>query len=400
MIVLFKRREPELLHQALFKSFPAIYTLPRVPLPARTHILYQFTWHLTSTPILCLLIWNFNCCNGMKMPSLSLHRFQANIFISSCSVSIPILYSTFNMFLQKLFPNQYNFWLVVFVALGTIATAYGLSIIGSTVGQPSFYTYFNLPQQGEPGYGHTVNMIAALNGVNSGGAFVGCLIHAWASEKYGWKRTMQLGCIILIIGGALCGGSVHLGMLIFGRTIAGLGSGILACVVPMYQAEISTPETRGAMVCVTGISYGLGNGLAGWIGFACFHMSPESPAASFAWRFPLSFQVLFPLVVLVGSSPVPFSPRWLLFQGRRQEALDIVRRLHRTPDDVDDIKGRTEFYLMDKQCEMEKAIKVRPFEIFRTPTNRRRALVSFLVMWGNQARDHLPVPTPFSYSPR
>ena len=193
---------------------------------------------------------------------------------------------------------------------------------------------------------------------------------------------------------------MHLGMLIFGRTIAGLGSGILACVVPMYQAEISTPETRGAMVCVTGISYGLGYGLAGWIGFACFHMSPESPSASFAWRFPLSFQVLFPLVVLAGSGPVPFSPRWLLFQGRRQEALDIVRRLHRTPDDVDDIKGRTEFYLMEKQCEMDKAIKVRPFEIFRTPSNRRRALVSFLVMWGNQARDHLLVPTLFSFSPR
>lgn len=288
------------------------------------------------------------------------------------------------MFVQKLFVNQYNLWLVVFVALGTISTAYGLAIIGSTVGQPSFYRYFDLPQQGQPGYDYTTNMIAALNGVNSAGAFIGCLVHAWTSEKYGRKRTMQIGCIILIIGGAICGGAAHIGMLIVGRAIAGLGSGILGCVVPMYQAEVSTPETRGAMVCTTGISYALGYSLAGWMGFACFHMSEDSPAAAFAWRFPLSFQVLFPLIVLAGSRAIPYSPRWLLFQGRRQEALDIVRRLHRTPDDAEDVNGRTEFYLMEKQCEMDKSIKVRPFEIFRTPANRRRALTAFLLMWGNQ----------------
>lgn len=47
--------------------------------------------------------------------------------------------------------NAYNLWVVVFVALGTISTAYGLAIIGSTVGQPNFYTYFNLAAAGEPG---------------------------------------------------------------------------------------------------------------------------------------------------------------------------------------------------------------------------------------------------------
>jgi hypothetical protein len=33
--------------------------------------------------------------------------------------------------------NTYNLLVVIFVALGTLATAYGLAIIGSTVGQPS-----------------------------------------------------------------------------------------------------------------------------------------------------------------------------------------------------------------------------------------------------------------------
>lgn len=33
--------------------------------------------------------------------------------------------------------NAFNLWVVVFVALGTLSTAYGLAIIGSTVGQPN-----------------------------------------------------------------------------------------------------------------------------------------------------------------------------------------------------------------------------------------------------------------------
>ncbi len=68
--------------------------------------------------------------------------------------------------LHKIIVNPYNLWVVVFVALGTISTAYGLAIIGSTVGQPNFYTYFNLATAGEPGYDQTTNMVGALYGIN------------------------------------------------------------------------------------------------------------------------------------------------------------------------------------------------------------------------------------------
>jgi MFS family permease len=55
-------------------------------------------------------------------------------------------------------------------------------------------------------------------------------------------------------------------MFLVGSFIAGWGAGMLACVVPMYQAEVSMPETRGTMVCVTGIAYAFGYTLAGWLG--------------------------------------------------------------------------------------------------------------------------------------
>ena len=136
--------------------------------------------------------------------------------------------------LNKLIVNTYNLWVVVFVAMGVLTTAYGLAVIGSTVGQPSFYTYFGFATAGEPGYAHTTNLIGGLNGVNSAGAIVGCILSAWSADKYSRKYTMLMGCVVLAIGGALCAGAVDYGMFLVGRFIAGLGAGVLACVVPMY----------------------------------------------------------------------------------------------------------------------------------------------------------------------
>ncbi|KIW06943.1 uncharacterized protein PV09_02604 [Verruconis gallopava] len=286
--------------------------------------------------------------------------------------------------LNHIIVNAYNLWVVVFAAIGTISTAYGLAIIGSTVGQPNFYSYFGLATASEPGYSHTTNIIAALNGVNSGGAIVGCVVNVWSAEKFGRKWTMIGGCVVLIIGGALCSGSVNIAMFIVGRGIAGLGSGILACVVPMYQAEVSTPETRGAMVSVTGIAYALGYCLAGWLGYACSFMSGSDKHAQFAWRFPLSFQCFFPLLFLIGQRFVPYSPRWLLSQGRRDEAFSVLCNLHKTKSDPHNIRAREEFYLIEKQYEMDASLPNGWFELFRTPSNRKRALMGFLLMFGNQ----------------
>lgn len=53
------------------------------------------------------------------------------------------------------------------------------------------------------------------------------------ADRFSRKRTMLLGCAILVIGGGLNGGSVTIPMFAVGRLVAGVGSGVLAVVVPM-----------------------------------------------------------------------------------------------------------------------------------------------------------------------
>lgn len=57
--------------------------------------------------------------------------------------------------------------------------------------------------QGEPGYGgKTTNAIATANGLYSAGGAVGSLFIMWSATTLGRKRSIQLGAILAIIGGA------------------------------------------------------------------------------------------------------------------------------------------------------------------------------------------------------
>jgi len=154
----------------------------------------------------------------------------------------------------------------------------------------------------------------------------------------------------------------------------------------MYQAEVSTPESRGFMVSMHGIMFAMGYSLSAWIGFGCFFLTMSGSHSSFAWRFPLAFQAAPAILLLIASPWLPFSPRWLLQQNRSDEAHDVIRKLHHNPRDAHETTATKEFYQMKKQLELDRQISANTgaFDIFKGGPNRRRALVGFTLMFGNQ----------------
>jgi hypothetical protein len=87
---------------------------------------------------------------------------------------------------------------------------------------------------------------------------------------------------------------------------------------------------------------------------------------------------------MLGASFIPYSPCWLLAQNRREEAFKIVCNLHATKTDTQNLKAREEFYLIEKQYELDASLTNHSFELFRTAPNRKRAFMGFLLMFGNQ----------------
>lgn len=88
-------------------------------------------------------------------------------------------------------PNAFNLAVVVYVALGSTACSYGLAILGSTIGQPSFFRSLNLAQQGEPGYDRTANLFGAFNGVSSAGACLGAIFNSWSVSRHDIHKELS-----------------------------------------------------------------------------------------------------------------------------------------------------------------------------------------------------------------
>lgn len=50
-----------------------------------------------------------------------------------------------------------------------------------------------------------------------------------------------------------------------------------------------------------------------------------------AWRFPLAFQIVFSLIISSTILSLPESPRWLVMQGRDDDAMSVLEALNDTP---------------------------------------------------------------------
>jgi MFS family permease len=137
--------------------------------------------------------------------------------------------------------NGYNFIIAFFVGLGSFTYGFDSAIVGSVIGLPSFYSYFNFEYTSS--YGSSI--IGANNGVYAGGGAIGCWIVNWLSDKLGRRLAIQIIAAICIVSAALQAGSVHIAMFLVGRFLNGVGVGMINCTVPTYISEIAPAAQRG-----------------------------------------------------------------------------------------------------------------------------------------------------------
>lgn len=55
--------------------------------------------------------------------------------------------------------------------------------------------------------------------------------------------------------------------------------------------------------------------------------SSQADPSSFAWRWPIAFQGVFLVIILIALPVLPESPHWLAQHDRLEEAVDIFARL-------------------------------------------------------------------------
>jgi sugar porter (SP) family MFS transporter len=173
-----------------------------------------------------------------------------------------------------------------------------------------------------------LNLSTFMVSVVTATVVLGQLFGAFAAGRItntiGRKRTMVAVALGYVIFAALQGLSPNEWFLIVARFLLGFTIGVSIVTAPAYIAESSPRSVRGSMIVTFQIATVLGIAVAYFVGAAL--------AGTESWRLILSLSAIPALIVLLLVLRLPDTPRWALMNGRREEALDLVRR---TELDVD-----------------------------------------------------------------
>lgn len=143
---------------------------------------------------------------------------------------------------------------------------YDQGVLGGLVSYPGFLSAIDNPSAGYLG------TIVALFNI---GCLVGCVVSAVFGNRLGRKNAITLGCVIMVIGGAVQASTYSASQLIAGSIISGIGNGMLnilkmrllrsmdsmlifrfaivginTSTVPVYVSETSRTAVRGRSLAI------------------------------------------------------------------------------------------------------------------------------------------------------
>ncbi|KAL6901132.1 general substrate transporter [Trichoderma evansii] len=179
-----------------------------------------------------------------------------------------------------------------------------------------------LEQFGHPSDSKTGIIVSCYNL----GCFSGCFS---LGEKLGRRKTIWVAMAVVIVGATLQATAFTIPHLVIGRVITGMGTGIKTSTVPMYQSELCDRKSRGRLVSAEVLFVAVGIVFAYWFDFGMSFVG-----GAIAWRFPIAFQIIFAIVVIILVFALPESPRWLFNHGYESEAIEVLCTVYdKQPED-------------------------------------------------------------------
>ncbi|TRY92326.1 hypothetical protein DNTS_029283 [Danionella cerebrum] len=219
-------------------------------------------------------------------------------------------------------------------------------------------------------YSITVS-IFAIGGL-AGSLTVGMLV-----TRFGRKGTLVYSTVLVFIAGGLMGSSRMCGspeMVIIGRFITGIHSGIALSVVPMYLGEIAPKNLRGFLGLVPSIFICIGVFIAQILGLH------ELLGKEEYWPLFLSLVVVPTFIQLMLLPWFPESPRYLLIEKRNVHATITALKWYRA-------KGNIQVEVEEMQEEQRSLCSVKTIsvlELFRDPSVRWQLITVIVVNAGMQ----------------
>ena len=160
------------------------------------------------------------------------------------------------------------------------------------------------------------------------GAMGGAVASGWLADRISRRRTKLISGVVYVVGALGSAFAVNVPMLIGFRFLLGLAVGTASFVSPMYISELAPPRARGGLTSFNQLAVTIGIAVSYLVDFA-FHDVAGN------WRWMLGVAAVPGAALAIGMLTVPYSPRWLVQQGRTDQARRVLTRLREGDPNAD-----------------------------------------------------------------
>uniref|UniRef100_A0A1A7XNN5 Solute carrier family 2 (Facilitated glucose transporter), member 1b n=1 Tax=Iconisemion striatum TaxID=60296 RepID=A0A1A7XNN5_9TELE len=196
-------------------------------------------------------------------------------------------------------------------------------------------------------------------------------------NRLGRRNSMLAANVLAFIAAALMGFSKLASsweMLIIGRFVIGLYSGLSTGFVPMYVGEVSPTALRGALGTLHQLGIVVGILIAQVFGLEVIMGNSD------LWPLLLGFTFIPAVIQCILLPLCPESPRFLLInKNEENKAKTILKKLRGTTDVSADMQE-----MKEESRQMMREKKVTILELFRSPLYRQPLLIAVVLQLSQQ----------------
>jgi SP family arabinose:H+ symporter-like MFS transporter len=155
------------------------------------------------------------------------------------------------------------------------------------------------------------------------GTVIGAMSAGAIGQKLGGRETLRITAILYVISAIGCAFAWSWPALVIFRFIGGLGVGGSSVLGPVYIAELAPAKWRGRLVGMFQINIVIGILLAYFSNYVIGTLN----LGAHEWRWQLGVAAIPATLFLIFLFGIPRSSRWLVTQGRIDEARSVLQMM-------------------------------------------------------------------------
>ncbi|EGW33541.1 uncharacterized protein SPAPADRAFT_151807 [Spathaspora passalidarum NRRL Y-27907] len=236
---------------------------------------------------------------------------------------------------KQVFNSTLYLSIFVFGILGA-ARGYDEGNISGNITLPAFIARFGINDPTKSA-DYLANLTSNITSMVQLGSIGGAFIAMKTVDFFGRVRSLQIICLLWIVGSIIQITSSNLGQLYAGRIIEGIAIGHTTSIGPVYLAEVSPSPIRGLASCIFAGAVYIGVLIGYLANLGCVLNVADTVNGHIndnQWRYTLIPKILLASLIFIMSTILCVeSPRWLLKVNKVDQAVKNLSKLRHMPED-------------------------------------------------------------------